>query len=51
MTYCVAMRLDAGPVFLSASRLNAGFKHLRARRGERLRRAFSELPAPDRASL
>ena len=28
MTYCVAMRLDAGLVFLSDSRTNAGVDHI-----------------------
>ena len=28
MTYCVAMRLDAGLVFLSDSRTNAGVDHV-----------------------
>ncbi|MBL8438326.1 MAG: proteasome-type protease [Zoogloeaceae bacterium] len=44
MTYCVAMRLDAGMVFLSDSRTNAGVDHINTfrkmnlfeRRGERV---------------
>lgn len=52
MTYCVAMLLDTGMVFLSDPRISAGvdqisFDSIRKRWSEALREVFAQLPEPE----